>query len=127
MQVQTLQLEILIINSLNVVVIKLGEGVVADIEEEEEMVVEDGIINLHANVHQSTAYYATPEVVNDTFWYADSGATNYVTSDLSNLSIQSEYKGGEKLAVGNGQQPYISHIGQTDLAKCLSAQFEGGC
>ncbi|KAL5767401.1 hypothetical protein ACOSQ2_014184 [Xanthoceras sorbifolium] len=52
-----------------------------------------------ANVMQSTAYYATPESVSDESWYADSGATNHVTSDLSNLSLQYEYKGNERLVV----------------------------
>ncbi|KAL5764513.1 hypothetical protein ACOSP7_016867 [Xanthoceras sorbifolium] len=57
----------------------------------------------NANVNRSTSYYATPKVINDTSWYSNSGATNHVTADLSNLSIQSEYKGGEKPTVRNGQ------------------------
>ena len=51
----------------------------------------------------------------DPAWYADSGATNHVTSDLSNLSLHSEYQGGDRLAIGNGQQLQISHIGKTFL------------
>lgn len=43
----------------------------------------------------------------------DSGATNHVTAELSNLSIQNGYKGNEKLTVGNGSQLVISHIGST--------------
>ena len=53
-----------------------------------------------ANYHQSTAFYATPETVCDPAWYADSGATNNVTSYVSNLSLHSEYQGNDRLAVG---------------------------
>ena len=69
-----------------------------------------------ANLHQSTAYYAMPETVWDSARYADSGATNHVTSDLANLSIHSEYQGPDRLAVGNGQQLQISHTGKTVLS-----------
>ena len=69
-----------------------------------------------ANYHQSTAYYATPETVGDPAWYADSGATNHVTPQLSNLSIHSDYQGYDKLAVGNGQQLHISHTGKTFIS-----------
>ncbi|KAL5758029.1 hypothetical protein ACOSP7_020640 [Xanthoceras sorbifolium] len=63
-----------------------------------------------ANLLQSTAYYATPETVRDQSWYADSRATNHVTSDLGNLSVQAEYRGNDRLVVCNGQQLNISHI-----------------
>ncbi|KAI9196831.1 hypothetical protein LWI28_027392 [Acer negundo] len=42
-----------------------------------------------------------------------SGATNHITSDLSNLSLRSNYRGNEKLVVSNGQQLSILHIGDT--------------
>ena len=51
----------------------------------------------------------------DQNWYVDSGATNHVTSDLQNLSIQQDYKGKGKLTVGNGSQLNISHIGDIFL------------
>ncbi|KAL5757145.1 hypothetical protein ACOSQ2_021891 [Xanthoceras sorbifolium] len=51
---------------------------------------------------QSTAYYATPETVCDIAWYADSGTTNHVTSDLNNLALQTEYQCSDRLVVGNG-------------------------
>ncbi|KAL5804238.1 hypothetical protein ACOSQ3_031038 [Xanthoceras sorbifolium] len=53
---------------------------------------------------QNTAYYASLESVQDQSWYMDSGATNHVTSDLGNLSLKSEYRGDNRLTVGNGQQ-----------------------
>ncbi|KAK0599971.1 hypothetical protein LWI29_010346 [Acer saccharum] len=48
-----------------------------------------------ANAYQNTAYFATPKTVADQAWYVDSGATNHVTSNLSNLSIKSDYRGPE--------------------------------
>ena len=48
-------------------------------------------------------------------WYLDSGATNHVTSDLSNLNIQADYKGKNKLIVGNGSSLPILHIGDSTL------------
>lgn len=44
-------------------------------------------------------------------WYLDSGATHYVTNDLNNLLIKLEFKGGEKLVVGNGKTLAISYNG----------------
>ncbi|KAL5756208.1 hypothetical protein ACOSQ2_020954 [Xanthoceras sorbifolium] len=69
-----------------------------------------GEVVTQANLLQSTAYYATPETVRDQSWYADSRATNHVTSDLGNLSVQAEYRGNDRLVVCNGQQLNISHI-----------------
>ena len=46
-------------------------------------------------------------------WLMDSGATNPVTPDQSNLSKKSEYYGGEQLRVGNGQGLHIKNIGSS--------------
>ncbi|KAL5788216.1 hypothetical protein ACOSP7_005165 [Xanthoceras sorbifolium] len=62
-----------------------------------------------ANLIQSTAYFATAETVYDSAWYADSGATNHVTSDLNNLTMPTEYQGRDRFAVGNGNlKPHSS-------------------
>ncbi|KAF7809961.1 Retrovirus-related Pol polyprotein from transposon TNT 1-94 [Senna tora] len=60
-----------------------------------------------------TAMIATPEVVNDTAWFPDSGATNHVTSDASNLMNSMEYSGAEQLHMGNGKGLMISNVGQS--------------
>lgn len=49
------------------------------------------------------------------FWFPDSGATNHVTNDLLNLNLSSEYSGGKKLALGDGFEMNIAHIGETIL------------
>ncbi|KAL5851272.1 hypothetical protein ACOSQ3_006390 [Xanthoceras sorbifolium] len=59
------------------------------------------------------ALMAAPSTVADPSWYVDSGATNHITPDFSNLSINNEYKGADRLAVGNGQKLPISHIGSS--------------
>lgn len=40
-----------------------------------------------------SAMAATPDIVNNSSWYPDSGATNHVTCDLNNLSYGSLYHG----------------------------------
>lgn len=51
----------------------------------------------------------------DPSWYFDSGATNHITNDLTNLSLKYEFTGGERLTVGNGQGLPIKHIGHSFL------------
>ncbi|KAL5756412.1 hypothetical protein ACOSQ2_021158 [Xanthoceras sorbifolium] len=60
-------------------------------------------------------YYATPDSVNDQAWYVDSGATNHAAAYLNNLSIKNEYRGKDKLIVGNGNHLYIFNIGSTTI------------
>ena len=44
----------------------------------------------------------------------DNGATSRITDDLNNLSLQQrDYKGKEKIIVGNGHSLYISHTGSS--------------
>lgn len=56
-----------------------------------------------------------PTFVEDTCWFPDSGATNHVTNDLNQLSINSEYTGPEKIHVGNGMGLPITHVGSASL------------
>ncbi|PON91412.1 Zinc finger, CCHC-type, partial [Trema orientale] len=69
------------------------------------------------------AFVTTNTAVNDGAWYMDSGATNHVTADLSNLALQADYKGKEKLAVGNGSQLSISHIGSSQILTSKALQL----
>ncbi|KAL5794017.1 hypothetical protein ACOSP7_002611 [Xanthoceras sorbifolium] len=57
---------------------------------------------MQANYHQtSSAYFASSESVNDASWYVDSRATNHVTANLKNLAVSTEYRGKDKLIVGD--------------------------
>lgn len=49
----------------------------------------------------------------DETWLADSGATNHITADLENLTLQQPYQGTETVAVGNGNGLNIAHTGST--------------
>lgn len=53
---------------------------------------------------------ATADGPSSRSWYLDSSATNHVTNALVSVSINSEYQGNDKLAVGNGEKLLISHI-----------------
>lgn len=64
------------------------------------------------NGGRNAAYIATPEVVADPSWLADSGASNHITSDLANLQVHSDYQGKDSLTVGNISKLQIENIGQ---------------
>lgn len=49
---------------------------------------------------------ASPDLNIDSNWYLDSGATNYLTHGLINLSTRSEYGGGNQI-YGGGNQIYV--------------------
>ena len=61
----------------------------------------------------TSAFVASPQTVGDASWYVESGATNHITADLNNLSLQRDYKGKDKITVGNGHTLRISHVGST--------------
>ncbi|KAB1213363.1 Retrovirus-related Pol polyprotein from transposon TNT 1-94 [Morella rubra] len=63
-----------------------------------------------------TAHYSSVPAVCDSSWYPDSAATNHMTNDFSNLTIQpSEYFGEDQVWVGDGSALPIHHIGNTNL------------
>ncbi|KAL5825255.1 hypothetical protein ACOSQ3_021318 [Xanthoceras sorbifolium] len=72
---------------------------------------QNGQGNFQAHYNQTSAYIASPEIIADLSWYADSGGFNHVTSDLGNFLNYKAYFGGEKLAVGSGDQLEIKHVG----------------
>lgn len=49
----------------------------------------------------------------DPTWYADSGATYHINSELNNLSVCSGYQGKEQVFVGNGQCLQIANTGSS--------------
>uniref|UniRef100_A0A803QCM5 Reverse transcriptase Ty1/copia-type domain-containing protein n=1 Tax=Cannabis sativa TaxID=3483 RepID=A0A803QCM5_CANSA len=57
------------------------------------------------------AFIATPDMVEDIAWYADSGASNHVTAKANNVTQKAEYNGEEFLTVGNGNRLQIAHVG----------------
>ncbi|KAF7814697.1 Retrovirus-related Pol polyprotein from transposon TNT 1-94 [Senna tora] len=61
------------------------------------------------------AMVATPETLFDAAWYPDSGASNHLTNDSTNLQHKHPYDGTEKVYVGNGQGMSISHIGEASI------------
>ncbi|KAH0702862.1 hypothetical protein KY285_017140 [Solanum tuberosum] len=68
-----------------------------------------------ANMVTPSDNMMSPSAIVNNSWFADSGATNHVTSDLSQLSIHTDYNGEDHLAVGNGQKLSIHHTGSSKL------------
>ncbi|KAL4183304.1 hypothetical protein AMTRI_Chr11g154520 [Amborella trichopoda] len=60
------------------------------------------------------AFYAAHSNINDA-WYPDSGASNHITADLSNLSLHSKYTGPAQINIGNGTGLSIKNIGSSKL------------
>ena len=66
--------------------------------------------------NQMMAYYITPQVAADSAWYPDSGCTNHLTSDFTNLTFNAEEPTGyDQVYVGNGQGLPVHHTGSTHL------------
>lgn len=61
----------------------------------------------------STSMLVVPETLYDPSWYPDSGATNHVTPDSSNLMTKTPYNGDSKVKVANGSSTHIKHIGKS--------------
>ncbi|XP_070674720.1 uncharacterized protein [Malus domestica] len=69
---------------------------------------------MHTVMPQSPSV-ASPSHSNPQVWLTDSGATNHMTSDLSNLSLASPYPTSEIVQTANGEGLPVSHIGSTVL------------
>ena len=67
------------------------------------------------NQSQATTNVAKIDSENDQGWYLDNGATNHVTYQIENLETKYEYKGSDKLMVGNGHKLKINYIGRSSL------------
>ncbi|CAA0837847.1 Unknown protein, partial [Striga hermonthica] len=91
-----------------------------------------GPTNLQAQVAQAsppqvvqpTTHYLNQasDTMTESSWFADSGATNHVTNELSNLNLASEFQGTNKLQIGNVTGLSISHIGNSFLKSNLQSK-----
>ncbi|KAF7802208.1 dynamin-2A-like isoform X2 [Senna tora] len=55
-----------------------------------------------SNVGQVEALLATPEILNDDAWFADSGSSHHLTNNPANLQATQPYTGADKVLVANG-------------------------
>jgi hypothetical protein len=60
-----------------------------------------------------TAAAATSSYTVYTNWYADSGATDHITSELDKLAVRDKYNGGEKVLTVSSAGMKISRIGKS--------------
>lgn len=58
----------------------------------------------------------------DQTWFADSGASNHITTDMNNLELSVPYLGGDEITVGNGLGLCITHTGFSTL-KSSNSKF----
>ncbi|OMO79651.1 hypothetical protein CCACVL1_13538 [Corchorus capsularis] len=65
--------------------------------------------------NSSALMASSSTVTQDDDWYPNSGASNHLTADLSNMSIHSEYQGHDRVKVGNGTGLPIKHVGSSKL------------
>jgi hypothetical protein len=64
---------------------------------------------------EKTTTPATTSYGIDTNWYADSGITDHITSDLGKLYVRDKYGGNDQVHMANGTGMKIHHIGNTTL------------
>jgi hypothetical protein len=57
----------------------------------------------------------TPSYTIDNRWYADSGATDHLTSELDRLSVKERYGGTNKVHTVNGSGMHIHHVGHCTI------------
>ncbi|KAL5549165.1 hypothetical protein UlMin_004396 [Ulmus minor] len=68
------------------------------------------------NSNKMAAMISTPEVVSNTAWFMDSGATHHITPNVDNLNSTNPFHGHDKLAVGDGNKNSITYTGYTSLS-----------
>ncbi|KAG6765992.1 hypothetical protein POTOM_030056 [Populus tomentosa] len=69
-----------------------------------------GLLGPSPAVHCTTTNTTTRQP-----WLLDSAATNHVTADLQNLSLQSPYNGPDSILIGDGTGLSITHSGSTQI------------
>ena len=71
---------------------------------------------------QPRAHYA-PNSSSSPTWLLKNGASYYVTSDLTNLSLHIPYNGSNDIMIGDGSGLPITHIGSTSLTTSSQHNF----
>lgn len=61
------------------------------------------------------ANFVGKSLAKDKKWLVDSGASHNITSDLSNLSIHSEYDGTDEVVIGDGKGLSVTYVGSLGL------------
>ena len=56
-----------------------------------------------------------PPITTEFDWYPDSGASHHITPDLASLHTAEDYKGTNKVLVGNGKGLSIAHVGTSSV------------
>uniref|UniRef100_A0A151UFE4 Retrovirus-related Pol polyprotein from transposon TNT 1-94 n=1 Tax=Cajanus cajan TaxID=3821 RepID=A0A151UFE4_CAJCA len=81
-------------------------------ETQQKAMVTEANLDDQSNV---SALMAVPDTFCDLAWYPDTGATNHITANASNMAGKSTYTGETKLKMTNGDSTSIQHIGHSYL------------
>lgn len=71
-----------------------------------------GMLGTPETVHNST-WSSTSQPHSHHEWYPNSGATNHITADNTNLMQHSRFCGAEQVHMGDGKGLHIQHIGSS--------------
>ncbi|KAL5544687.1 hypothetical protein UlMin_008471 [Ulmus minor] len=63
------------------------------------------------SISKMAAMIATPDAVQDSAWFMDSGATHHITSNANNLDSTNPFNSNDKITVGDGNKLSITHTG----------------
>jgi histone deacetylase 1/2 len=69
----------------------------------------------NGGAHTNQAGGHTPSYTVDPGWYADSGATDHLTSELDKLSVKERYGGKDKVHTADGSGMHIRHVGHSTI------------
>lgn len=76
----------------------------------------------NANLAECSHLYASPDVVQDSSWYPDSGATHHLTPNPQNLIYSTDYAGDQQIHMGDGSGLNIHNIGKSFLVSPFHSQ-----
>jgi hypothetical protein len=68
------------------------------------------------NVPDKVANAASTSYNLDPVWYADSAATDHITSDLDKLTMRENYGGNDQVHAANGPGMTIKHVGHSAVS-----------
>ncbi|KAF7844886.1 Retrovirus-related Pol polyprotein from transposon TNT 1-94 [Senna tora] len=70
------------------------------------------------------AHFAAPETLYDPAWYPDSGASNHITNDSTNLQASQSYSGSDQVHVANGTD--LFHVPSDTHQTLLKGRLHNG-
>lgn len=67
-------------------------------------------------MYLEATYMANFEGTTDNGWYLDNRAIHHLTNNMENMHLRKEFKGTNKLIIGNGQSLSVTHVGHAFMS-----------